>query len=79
MSLLTQAFVLDQYGARLSVHQLSRLLDMSEGTVRNQISAGGFPIETYTEGGRRFASYQAVADYLDRMDITSRKARLQAA
>jgi hypothetical protein len=57
VSLLTQAFVLDMYGARLSIRQLAALLDLGEGTIRNQISAGTFPIPTYTEGGRPFAAY----------------------
>lgn len=79
MSLLTQAFLLEQYGPRLSIAQLSRLLDITEGTIRNQISAGAFPIKTYVEGGRRFASYQAVAEYLDSMDALARGKSLQAA
>lgn len=79
MSLLTQAYVLETYGPRLSVAQLSQLLDMAEGSIRNQVSAGTFPIVTYTEGGRRFASYQAVSDYLDAMDAAARGRRLKAA
>lgn len=74
MSLLTQAFLLERYGPRLTIAQLSSLLDITEGTLRNQISAGSFPVSTYTEGGRRFASYQAVAEYLDRMDQAARQA-----
>lgn len=79
MSLLTQAYLLEKYGPRLNVAQLSNLLDITEGTVRNQISAGSFPIKTYSEGGRRFASYQAVSDYLDKMDVISRGHDLRAA
>ncbi|RLK45977.1 hypothetical protein [Cupriavidus plantarum] len=79
MSLLTQAYVLETYGPRLSIAQLSALLDITEGTIRNQVSAGAFPIKTYVEGGRRFASYQAVAEYLDRMDALARGRRLVAA
>lgn len=65
MSLLTQAYILDNFGLRLNVTQLAKLLDIKEGTIRNQISSGAFPIITYTEGARRFASYQAVSEYLD--------------
>ena len=79
MSLLTQAYVLEKYGPRLSIRQLSQLLDLGEGTVRNQISAGAFPIKTYVEGGRRYASYQAVTDYLDAMDALARGRQLSAA
>lgn len=46
MSLLTQAYVLETYGPRLSIAQLSKLLDMAEGSIRNQVSAGTFPIVT---------------------------------
>lgn len=75
MTLLTRAFILEKYGVRLTMNQLATLLAMSEGTIRNQVSAETFPIATYTEGSKRFASYEAVADYLDSM---SRKARAQA-
>ncbi|MGO4154378.1 hypothetical protein [Cupriavidus sp. YAF13] len=79
MSLLTQAYLLEQYGPRLSVAQLASLLDITEGTIRNQVSARSFPIHTYSEGGRRFASYQAVAEYLDAMDSAARGRGLKAA
>lgn len=76
MSLLTRAYILEKYGPRMTLAQLSQLLLMSEGTIRNQISAETFPIPTYKEGAARYASYDAVADYLDNM---SNKARLEAA
>ncbi|AMR79302.1 hypothetical protein [Cupriavidus nantongensis] len=79
MSLLTQAYLLDNYGPRLNVQQLSKLLDIAEGTIRNQISAGAFPIKTYVDGGRRFASYQAVAEHLDAMDASVRGHQFRAA
>ncbi|VVE52926.1 hypothetical protein PAQ31011_04832 [Pandoraea aquatica] len=65
MSLLTRAYILERYGVRLGVSQLSQLLCVAEGTIRNQISADIFPVPTYVEGGRRFASYEAIANYLD--------------
>ncbi|EDO85503.1 hypothetical protein BURPS406E_R0183 [Burkholderia pseudomallei 406e] len=46
---------------------------MSEGTIRNQISAETFPIATYKEGSGRFAAYDAVADYLDEMSAQARR------
>ncbi len=46
---------------------------MSEGTVRNQVSAETFPIPTYTEGAKRFAAYDAVADYLDDMSERAKR------
>ncbi|MFP3432122.1 hypothetical protein SB781_20390 [Paraburkholderia sp. SIMBA_061] len=73
MTLLTRAFILERYGVRLTMGQLATLLAMSEGTIRNQISAETFPIPTYKEGAARYAPYDAVAEYLDKM---SAKARL---
>lgn len=66
---MTQAYILENFGLRLNVPQLSKLLDIAEGTIRNQISSGAFPIATYTEGARRFASYQAVSQYLDNQHL----------
>ncbi|WP_175994438.1 hypothetical protein [Burkholderia vietnamiensis] len=76
MSLLTRAYILEKYGPRMTLAKLAQLLLISEGTIRNQISAETFPIPTYKEGAARYASYDAVADYLDNM---SNKARLDAA
>ena len=76
MTLLTRAFILERYGVRLTMGQLASLLAMSEGTIRNQVSAETFPIPTYKEGAARYAAYDAVADYLDSM---SEKARQRAA
>jgi hypothetical protein len=76
MKLLTRAFILDNYGIRLNIANLSKLLGMAEGTIRNQIGDEIFPIPTYKEGAQRFASYESVADYLDDM---AEKARRQIA
>jgi hypothetical protein len=76
MSLLTRAYILEKFGPRLTMGQLATLLAMSEGTIRNQVSAETFPIPTYKEGAARYAAYDAVAEYLDAM---SEKARKQAA
>jgi hypothetical protein len=75
MKLLTQAFILEKFGPRMTMAQLASLLCMSEGTIRNQVSAETFPIPTYKEGAARYAPYDAVADYLDKM---SEKARERA-
>ncbi|WP_454805194.1 hypothetical protein [Paraburkholderia fungorum] len=76
MSLLTRAFILEKFGARLTMAQLATLLAMSEGTIRSQVSAEVFPIPTYKERAARYASYDAVAEYLDSM---AEKARQQKA
>ena len=68
MPLMTRAAILDKYGFRLNMEQLAKLLDMHSATLYSKISNGELPIRTYKEGGRRFASYEAVAEYLDKMD-----------
>ncbi|WP_257835049.1 hypothetical protein [Burkholderia glumae] len=73
MSLLTRAYILEKYGPRLTMQQLAQLLLLSEGTIRNQVSADTFPIPTYKEGSNRFAAYDSVADYLDSMAKQARQ------
>lgn len=65
MSLITQAFIFDRYGVRLTMKQLAQLLSIGESTIFNQLSAGTFPIKTYLDGGKRFADYRDVAAHLD--------------
>jgi len=69
MSLLTEAYVIEKFGIRLDVGQLAELTGCARNTVTSKISTGIFPIPTYREEGvgKRYASYQAVAEYLDRM------------
>lgn len=71
MPLMTRAALLDKYGFRLSMEQLAKVLDMHPATLYNKVSKGELPIRTYKEAGRRFASYEAVAEYLDKMDQTA--------
>jgi hypothetical protein len=73
MSLLTRAYILEKFGPRLTMAQLATLLSMSEGTIRNQVSAETFPIPTYKEGAARYAAYDAVGDYLDTMSAKARE------
>lgn len=68
MTLLTRAALLDKYGFRLTVEQIADVLGLSTGHVANLISRGRFPVRTYRDGGRRFASYEAVAEYLEKLD-----------
>lgn len=65
MSLITQAFVVERYGLRLSVDQLAEVLGLTKGAVYNQISAGTLPVKTYLDSGKRWADYQHVAEHLD--------------
>jgi predicted DNA-binding transcriptional regulator AlpA len=62
---MTQAIVAEKYGLRLTVDQLAEALQLAKSTIYNQVAAKTFPIPTYVEGGKRFARYQEVAEYLD--------------
>jgi hypothetical protein len=78
VSFLSAAYLVDRYGLRLSVEQLGEVLDITPGAVRNQVSAGRFPIPTYLDGGRRWADYRDVAEYLDRLRSTARGEAIRA-
>lgn len=64
MSLLTQAYLLERYGPRLTLEQLAEVLALKVKTVRNQIHLGTFPVPTYLDG-HRVADFRDVAAYLD--------------
>jgi predicted DNA-binding transcriptional regulator AlpA len=64
-SLLTQAYLLDHFGLRLTIDQLAQVLHLAARTIYNQVSAGTFPVPTYVDGAKRFADYRDVATYLD--------------
>jgi excisionase family DNA binding protein len=73
MTLMTRAYLLDKYGPRMSMEQVAEVLGLETGTVYNLVSRGELKIRTYKESNRRFASYTAVADYLDEKDDEARK------
>jgi len=73
MSLLTRCYILERFGPRLSMDQLAQVLGLHPTTIYTLIGSGELPIATYKEGARRFASYEAVADYLDGMAKTARE------
>jgi len=64
-SLVTQMIVAEKYGLRVGVQDMAELLKMNPGSIRNQISAGTFPIATYVDNGKRWADYRDVASYID--------------
>jgi len=66
MSLVTQMLIVEQYGMRLDVEKLSKVLAITPGAIRNQISAATFPIPTYIDGGKRWADFRDVAEHLDK-------------
>lgn len=65
MSLITQAFVVERYGLRVTTEQLAEILGISKATLYNQLSAGTCAVKTYLDGGKRYADYQHVAEHLD--------------
>lgn len=65
MSLITQAFIVERYGLRLTTDQLAEVLGISKASLYNQVSAGTCPVKTYLDGGKRYADYQHVAEHLD--------------
>ena len=64
-SLVTQMIVVEKYGMRLDSKQLAALLNITPGALLNRISDGDLPIPTYKDGGKRFADYRDVAEYID--------------
>lgn len=67
MDLITQAFIFKKYGPRLNTEQLAEVLGWSKHTLYRHFAAGTCPVKTYTEGGKRWASYEHVAEYLGRV------------
>lgn len=65
MSLLTQAYLLERYGPRLSMADLAHELGVAVKTVQNQAAAGRLKVPTYRDDGGRFADYRDVAAYFD--------------
>ena len=65
MSFLSQAWMLDKYGPRISMKDLAGVLGIAHGTLRNRLSNGKLSVKTYTDGGVRYADYRDVSEYLD--------------
>jgi hypothetical protein len=71
-SLVVQMLLLETYGLRLGVPQLAEVLGISKGAIYNQISANTFAVETYVDGGKRWADYRDVAAHLERCRTAAR-------
>lgn len=61
MSMMTTAYLLETYGARLTVEEIAEVLRLAPATVRNRLSAGTLGLRTYNDGDRRFADALDVA------------------
>jgi predicted site-specific integrase-resolvase len=66
MSLITTLFLLEQYGPRLSMEQLAKVLGLAATTLHARIGRGELDIPTYVDGKLRWADARDVAEYLDR-------------
>ena len=69
MSLLTQVFLMEKYGPRLSLDDLAEVLGSSKNTLYNQISQGTCPVLTYIDGGKRWAAVEDVAKYFSEVRL----------
>ena len=65
-SLLTQAYLLEKYGPRLTLDQIAEVLCMAKNTIYNQVAQGTFPVPSYVEGTKRFADFRDVAEHFDK-------------
>ncbi|MCK0508462.1 hypothetical protein [Aromatoleum anaerobium] len=70
MSLLVHAYLLEKYGPLLTVAQLSEVLHLAPGTVRNQLSARTLGIPVIRRGQIPYFHSQDVAVYLDKIRTT---------
>jgi DNA-directed RNA polymerase specialized sigma24 family protein len=61
---MTQVFIIEKYGPRLSMDQLADLMGVARNTLYNRISKGTLNIKTYVEGGR-WCDYRDAAAYFD--------------
>ena len=65
MSLMTQAYMLEKYGPRLSADQVAEALGITTKALHNQRSAGTFAIAMYLDGGKLWADYRDVSAFFD--------------
>ncbi len=65
VSLITQAFLVEKYGLRLTMDQLGEALGMAKQTIFNKIAKSEFEVPTYMDAGKRYADFRDVASYLD--------------
>lgn len=69
---LTHAWLLEKHGPRLGLAELADVMRMTRGGISNAISAGHFPIPTYTDAGRRYADAADVATHLAKCRQTAK-------
>ena len=74
MSLMMTMILMEQYGPRLSMEQLAKVLGLATATLHARIGRGELDIPTYVDGKLRWADTRDVAEYLDRKRAEARQA-----
>lgn len=64
MSLLTQAYLLEKYGPRLTIEQTADVLGISTSTLVNQLAQRKCKIPHYRDG-RVWFDYRDISEHLD--------------
>lgn len=67
MCLMTQAYLLQEYGPRLNAEQLAKVLGITVVALHTQRSKGTLGVRTYNAGGRIWADYRDVAEHFDKL------------
>lgn len=67
MSLLTHAHLLDRYGPLLTIDQLSQVIHLAPGTIKNRHYAGTLGIRVVGPQKAFLFAAADVADYIDRI------------
>ena len=70
-SLLTQAYLLEQYGPRLDTSQIGEVLGYTAAVVRNKLADGSLNLKVYRDG-QLFCDYRDMGEYLDAMRLKAR-------
>lgn len=67
MSMLHQFYLLEKYGPRLSIKQMSEVMSLTESAIHRRISDGTLGIPTYVDSGKRWVDARDMAEYFDTM------------
>lgn len=65
MSLMTTAYLLERYGPLLTVDDLSAVLHLEPGTIRNQMSARTLGVQPVKQGSKSLFRAEDVAKHID--------------
>lgn len=74
MSMMTTMILMEQYGPRVSMETLAKLLGFTASALHARLARREMEIPTYIDGKMRFADTRDVAEYLDRKRAEARQA-----